>query len=227
MNPNAGDIGLLCTVLDANGFAGAVLAQKSTGILIDGETRWRAAQETGLKTLPVIWCDVDDDTRDRLLAEYNETARRGSNDERKLLDLLTALAGTPRGLEGAAFDGDDIDSLMTRLNEPLHIGGGTPSDSKYSETEEEQQERAEINGGYRDRKDGGNLIEMILVFSTEQREEIGNLMDQARGVLGNKEMRAADLVLMSLRVLNAVLDGRTDDAVRLATPEPLGGADGA
>lgn len=125
-NPNEGDVGLLCEVLDENGFGGAVLAQEKTGILIDGETRWRSAHETGLTTLPVIYLDVDDDTRDRLLAEYNETTRRGRNDESKLLALLTGLAGTPKGLAGTAFDGDHVDDLRQMLNPPDLEGLGGP-----------------------------------------------------------------------------------------------------
>jgi hypothetical protein len=115
-NPNQGDVGLLTQLLEANGFAGAVLAQESTGILVDGETRWHAAAAEGLGEIPVIWLDISDDTRDRLLASINEAGRRGANDEAKLLALLTGLAVTPRGLEGAAFDGDDLDALIKRLN---------------------------------------------------------------------------------------------------------------
>src|ERR1700753_3368911 len=111
-NPNEGDIGLLAEMFSSNGFGGAVLAQKSTGILIDGETRLHAAHQKGLARLPVIWLDVDDDTRDRLLAEWNETGRRGRNDESKLLALLRGLNATPKGLQGTAFDGDAIDDLM-------------------------------------------------------------------------------------------------------------------
>jgi hypothetical protein len=115
-NPNQGDVGLICELLDANGFAGAVLAQESTGILIDGEHRVKAAAAKGMPTLPVIWLDVDDDARDRLLASLNESVRRGVNDEAKLVALLTALAATGRGLAGTAHDGDDLDALIAKLN---------------------------------------------------------------------------------------------------------------
>jgi hypothetical protein len=135
-NPNEGDVGFLCTVLDSNGFGGAVLAQKSTGILIDGETRVRAAMAKGNKTLPVFWLDVDDEKRDYLLAEYNEATRRGRNDESKLLALLTRLASTPRGLDGAGFDGDDVEDLRQMLNAPDlqglgGSGGGAESDDLW------------------------------------------------------------------------------------------------
>lgn len=115
-NPNQGDLGLLATLIDANGFAVPVLAQESTGILIDGEHRYVAARQKGMDALPVVWLDVDDDTRDRLLASLNESTRRGMNDEAKLIALLSGLADTPKGLAGSAFDGDDLDEMIARQN---------------------------------------------------------------------------------------------------------------
>lgn len=215
-NPNQGDIGLLTQLFEANGFAGAVLAQKSTGILIDGETRWRTAKQNNLRTLPVIFVDVDNDTRDRLLAEWNESTRRGINDEEKLLSLLQGLAETPRGLEGAAFDGDDVDGLMARLGEPLNITGA-PTGAGYSESDDEAAERQARTEGYRDRKEGGNLVEMILVFSTDQRAEVGRLLDSVRGLVGDKEARAADLMLLALRVTIPLMEGRPHDAAAISS----------
>jgi ParB-like nuclease domain len=115
-NPNSGDLGLLAGLIDANGFAVPILAQESTGIIVDGEHRLIAARQAGMTHLPVVWLDCDDDTRDRLLASLNEATRRGMNDESKLIALLTGLAGTPKGLAGAAFDGDDLDDMIARAN---------------------------------------------------------------------------------------------------------------
>lgn len=214
-NPNQGDVGLLCELYDANGFAGAILAQEATGIIIDGETRWRAAKAKGLTTIPVMYVDVDDDRRDRLLAEWNESTRRGRNDEVKLLALLTGLATTPAGLEGAGFDGDDVDSLMARLNQPLHVSG-SPTGAAYAETETEEAERENRIGGYVDIKQGGAITEMILVFTVEQRDEAADLMDAIRGLLGDGEARAAELVLFALRAAVPALENDTDALERIA-----------
>lgn len=127
-NPNQADLGLLCDLVEANGFAGAVLAQESTGILIDGEHRWRTALEKGMTGLPVLWLDVDDDQRDRLLASLNESTRRGRNDEAKLVALLTGLAQQPRGLEGTGFDGDDLDALIAAMGDGRGGGPGLNGD---------------------------------------------------------------------------------------------------
>ena len=114
LNPNAGDVGLISTLIDANGYVTPVLAQDSTGLMIDGEHRWKSAQAMGMAAIPVVWLDVDDDTTLRLLASLNESTRRGMNDEAKLITLLSGLTQTPRGLAGAAFDGEDLDELIAR-----------------------------------------------------------------------------------------------------------------
>jgi hypothetical protein len=228
-NPNEGDLGLLCELLDANGFAGAVMAQESTGILIDGETRYHAAAARNLPGLPVIWVDVDDDTRDRLLAEWNESGRRGINNETKLLALLQGLAVTPKGLEGAAFDGDDLDTLVARLSGPLVIDPAG-SGAGYGEDDAAMAERRDRIEGYADRKDGGALIEMILVFTTADRAEAGRLIGAVREHDADPELRAADVVLRALRGYAAILaDPAHEDlaAAALRTPAPDADPEGA
>jgi len=120
-NPNQGDEGSVCESLDAHGFYGAVLVQESTGIVFAGNTRLRSARDKGMPGIPGFWCDVDDDTRDRILSVDNEATRKGRNDESKLVALLTGLAQQPRGLEGTGFDGDDLDALIAAMGGP---GGG-------------------------------------------------------------------------------------------------------
>lgn len=131
-NPNSGDAGLIGELIDANGYAVPVLAQENTGLIIDGEHRMRAAEQHGMTSVPVVWLDVNDDERDRLLASINESTRQGRNDEAKLVALLQGLAVTPRGLEGTAFDGDQLDDLIKFLNAPPL--DDLPSDHDPSDT---------------------------------------------------------------------------------------------
>ena len=194
-NPNSGDVGLIGELLDANGFVGAVLAQKSSGILIDGEHRLLAARQHGMTTIPVMWADVDDDTRDRLLASINESNRRGRNDEQRLLDLLTPFTHTPLGLTGTAYSGDDLDDLMAKLNGPLHFGGN--ADGEHAETPEEEEERRDRIGGYRDRKEAGAMVEMILVFTTDEHAEAVECLAAIRARDG--DLPAAQIMLAALR----------------------------
>jgi DNA modification methylase len=123
-NFNDGDVGQLSLLLDSNGFAGAVMAQESTGILIDGKTRYVTALDKGMTGLPVLWVDCTDDERDRFLASWNKSCRDGSDNEPQLLTFLQGMAGTARGLDGCAWTGDDIDALAMRLNAGPYPGSG-------------------------------------------------------------------------------------------------------
>jgi DNA modification methylase len=135
-NPNTGDQDLLTRLLEANGFAGAVLAQEGTGLLIDGETRWRSAAAEGLATVPVLWVDVDDDAAARLLASINESTRRGRDDPAKLLALLTPLAASPRGLAGTAHTEDQLAALTKTLGGGSNGAGGNRLQGDPDETPE-------------------------------------------------------------------------------------------
>lgn len=126
-NFNDGDLGLLAGLMAANGLAGAVLAQESTGIIFDGKTRLDTARELGLPGLPVLWVDCTDDERDRFLSSWNEACRRGLNDLAKQVAFLQAMAVTPRGLAGCGFDGDDLDAMTARLR-ALAAGPGPGGD---------------------------------------------------------------------------------------------------
>jgi ParB-like chromosome segregation protein Spo0J len=130
-NPRQGDVGAIYESIDANGFYGAVVAQKSTGHILAGNHRWMAAKEAGMVTVPVIWVDVDDDRALRILLADNKTNDDASYDESALAAILADLANTS-DLLGTGYDGDDLDELIGSL-------GGKPS----KEAPEAQIDRAE------------------------------------------------------------------------------------
>lgn len=127
-NYNQGDIGAISESMDAHGFMGAVLVQRSTHRVLAGNHRLRTATYKGAQTIPGFWLDVDDDEALRILAVDNRTARLAAFDEEKLVALLKTTAGSPRGLEGTGYDGDDLDDLIQSLSPPdlEKLGGGGP-----------------------------------------------------------------------------------------------------
>jgi site-specific DNA-methyltransferase (adenine-specific) len=117
-NVNEGDVGAIAESIQTNGFYGSVIAQRSSGTIIAGEHRWRAAQATGGETVPVIWLDVDDEQARRIRLVDNRTTRLGRDDEARLAELLTELAATDLGLAGTGYDGDDLDQLLADVAPP-------------------------------------------------------------------------------------------------------------
>lgn len=99
-NPNEGDDDSVDESVDVNGWYGAVVAQKSTGYILAGNTRYRVAKRKDAKEIPVIWRDVDDDTAMRIMLADNQTARRAEMDEEKLTAILQELGD----IKGTGYD---------------------------------------------------------------------------------------------------------------------------
>jgi DNA modification methylase len=123
LNANEGDLGLLDELLRANGMGGAILVQENTGLIIDGEQRRAVAMEAGLLGGPVIYMDVSDDEVVRFLASWNEAGRRGINNMAKLITMLKGLVPTARGLDGTAFRGEDLDTMIASMEFTPPSGG--------------------------------------------------------------------------------------------------------
>lgn len=83
--------------------------------------------------------------------------------------------------------------------------------ASYAETPEEQAAREARVAAYQPRQGHSTgLVEMILVFPIDDRNEAARLIATAREVLG-PELKASEIVLRALRALTAVLDHREDD----------------
>jgi hypothetical protein len=133
-NPNQGDKEIIRTSIRANGFYGAVIVQKSTGLVLAGKHRTEVALEEGISDGPVLVVDVDDARARRIMAVDNEANRRGDNDEEILLRLLRQMQDDDEGLLGSGFGDEDIADLVASLEaappalpEGATFGAPTPS----------------------------------------------------------------------------------------------------
>lgn len=120
-NPREGDVGAIHQSIDANGFYGAVVVQKSTGHVIAGNHRLAAAKHHGAKKLPAIVIDVDDESALRILLADNRTSDVATNNSEILAELLRELAGTDISFDGTGYDGDDLDAILAEVTEPIVI----------------------------------------------------------------------------------------------------------
>lgn len=131
-NPNVGDPGAIGESIESIGFFGVVLVQESTGRILAGEHRWRAAQAAGMGELPVIAVDCDDDLARKILLADNHFARLAVWDEDALAALLASMVATDEGLAGSGFTEDDLAVLLARQAEGLpegfrHLVPGAPA----------------------------------------------------------------------------------------------------
>ena len=124
-NPRQGDVGAIHQSIEANGFYGHIVAQRSSGHILAGNHRWIAAKQAGAKRIPVTWVDVDDDHALRILLADNRTNDLASYDDTSLAQLLVEIQEATGGLAGTGYDGDDLDDLLASLELP-DLAAGAP-----------------------------------------------------------------------------------------------------
>jgi len=119
-NPRQGDMAAIRSSIDANGWFGAVLAQKSTGFILAGNHRYRAACQRGAETIPVLWIDCDDQAALRILLADNRTSDLAEYDDAWLAELLEQMKDDGAELLGTGFDdaavGELLHSMQTNLD---------------------------------------------------------------------------------------------------------------
>jgi ParB-like chromosome segregation protein Spo0J len=114
-NPRRGDVSAIADSINAHGFYGAVVAQRSTGYVLAGNHRLLAAQQEGLTELPVVWVDVDEERARRILIADNRTSDLGTYDDALLIEILSDLALTEESLGGTGYSKEDLNLLAETL----------------------------------------------------------------------------------------------------------------
>ncbi len=117
-NPNRGEVGEIAESIRHNGFFGAIVAQRSSGYILAGNHRYQAAAQRGLKDVPVVWVDVDDEQALRILVADNQTQRLGEDDPHTLAAALQSLLKDTGTLDGTGYGIGDLEALMNELLPP-------------------------------------------------------------------------------------------------------------
>jgi ParB-like chromosome segregation protein Spo0J len=131
-NPRQGDLAVIRSSLDANGWFGAVLAQQSTGYILAGNHRHRALCQRGAETVPVLWIDCDDQTAIRILLADNRTSDLAVYDDAWLAELLGVIK-LEDGLAGTGFDDAALNELLHSIDADLEA---EEADDQRDELEE-------------------------------------------------------------------------------------------
>lgn len=111
-NPRRGDVDALEASIDANGFYGALVVQRSTGHIVVGNHRFLAAQKAGIAELPALFIDVDDERAKRIMLVDNRAADLAGWDEDALHAMLAELSVTDTELEGTLYTHDEFEQLV-------------------------------------------------------------------------------------------------------------------
>ena len=132
-NPRKGNLELVKESIKAHGFFGTILVQESTGYVLAGNHRLRAAQALGMTEVPAVFVDVTDEMATRILIADNRTSDVAEYDTETLANLLADLQVTEAGLNGLGFDDLDLAALLDELEpetppEPAERPTGDPKE---------------------------------------------------------------------------------------------------
>jgi ParB-like chromosome segregation protein Spo0J len=132
-NARHGDVDAIAASIRANGFYGRVYGQRSTGYVLVGNHRVRAAARLGLDAIPVEWLDVDDETALRILLADNRSSDLATYQDDQLAELLEEVKAAAGTLDGTGYADDDLDRLLDDLRTADEQAGGAagagPTDS--------------------------------------------------------------------------------------------------
>lgn len=111
-NPRVGDVDAIRVSIQRNEFYGACIVQRSTGYILAGSHRWKAAVAEGLDQIPVIWKDVEGAHAIRILLADNRTAEMGGYDHQLLDQLIEGLGEVE--IEGSGWDLSELEAIERR-----------------------------------------------------------------------------------------------------------------
>lgn len=119
-NANRGDLDAIKESIRVNGYYAPIVVQSSTGYILAGNHRYRAAKDLGHAAVPVIYLDVDDEAAKRIMVADNRTTRLGHDDDALLAALLEDIGESDTGLLGTGYTHADLQTLLDaqdRFNE--------------------------------------------------------------------------------------------------------------
>lgn len=171
-NPRKGDTKAVDESIQANGFYGAILVQKSTNRVLAGHTRLRALIEQGAETVPAMVLDVDDAQARKILLADNRTSDLAFYDDDALFRVLSDILDDGGTLAGTGYD-DMTYKLLTRAgaDEDLYVGNVQQNPSA---------------GERISAFEGSDLHSIILPYPTEDYEVVVAGLGRLRTELGFK-----------------------------------------
>lgn len=143
-NPRVGNVPAIVESIRQNGWFGALIGQKSTRYILAGNHRLKAARELDIKTVPVIWLDIDDQAARKIVLTDNRTSDLATYDDEALASLLKELVTDAENVE--ALDGTGWTEWdMKRLLES--VAADAPGDwQDYDESIDEEVPDVEEDG---------------------------------------------------------------------------------
>lgn len=115
-NPNIGDRQAIWESICVNGFNDPIAADRATGNIVEGNTRWAVLKEHGVDTIPVVWLDFPNEAAAiRYMIGHNGTNKLAQYDDRLLASALVQLDKEEHALAGTGMGDQALSDLLDKL----------------------------------------------------------------------------------------------------------------
>lgn len=116
-NPRSNDFAVneIANSIKRFGFTSPIIVNKDDTILC-GHTRYKAAQQLGLETVPVVFVDLSPTDAELLMIADNKLGEKADWDNTKLSEILTSLQEAGEDLEVLGFEQNELDNLLMDLS---------------------------------------------------------------------------------------------------------------
>lgn len=216
-NPRRGRVDAIAESLSTTGQYRPIVVSRATGHVLAGNHTLRAAIQLGWEKIAVTYLDgLSPDQERRILLADNRTADMGSYDDDALLQVLADLAETD-SLAGTGYTLDDFEDLQALVGATEEVAAPR-TDAHWNEDEKELEERAERLGAYQPLK-GQNLAEVVLIMTTEKREQFHLWLERLRQEWG-AELTNGEVAHAAVARIMESLNGKPSSS---KTSQPLTG----
>lgn len=115
-NPRIGDLDALRASFESTGFYGTVIVNLTTGHVVAGNHRVKAACSLGMVEIPVTYIRVSEEEESRILLADNRTSALGHDDDSLIMSHLQRLREAPKGLRGTGYTDKAVEKIQERIH---------------------------------------------------------------------------------------------------------------
>jgi ParB-like chromosome segregation protein Spo0J len=213
-NYRQGDVENIAASLQRFGQVRPIVVQASTMHVVAGNHTLKAVQSLGWDEVAAVVVNLTDEEAEAYLVADNRASDKATNDDAVLAPILERmmLAGK---LEGTGYSPDDVDDMLSSLDQLPEVDAPTPENTASGATNEELAER------FKNRSQVA-LRQFVIMYDQETATEVEQLFRKLERAWGMTQAR--DVVLEALRraAADPPVEGLTVEEAERANivPEP-------
>lgn len=215
-NYRLGDVEGIAASMARFGQLKPIVVQASTMNVVAGNHTLKAAQSLGWEQIAAAVVAMPDDEAEAYLAADNRLSDKATNDDTALAPILERLMLAGK-LEGTGYTPDDVDDMLSSLDQMPEVDAPTPEGTAGGTTNEELAER------FKNRSQVA-LRQFVLMYDQGTATEVEAIFDKLKRAWGMTKTQDVALEALRRQAADPPVEGLTVEEAERANivPEPEG-----